>query len=740
MFRSGRKSPAGSRAKPASGPGRRRVFTPVLLQTHSTECGAACLGSVLAYFGRWVPFTELRGRCEVSRDGSTAAGILRAARHYGLECKGRRVTVAQLKKLPLPLILFWEFNHFVILEGFDQRRFYLNDPSSGRRTLSEEEFSAGYSGIALQFEPEAEFQPGGMRPTLRQYLPVWLHGASEGLAYALVCGLLLALLALVIPAAVGLFVDRVLAQHEPLGGLLAGVLAATAVVVYGLTWLKQRCMQRLATRISVMAGNRCLSRLLRLPVDYFNHRLAGELASRILSIDRIANALSNHFLGLLIEIAMSAVFLAVMLTYNPALASIVLALAVLNMALARTITRIRTDKSHALRREQGLLLGVGASMLDQTDNLRMTAEDDSFFSRWSGHQARELAARQRFSELSHVNAALPGLFTILGNVAVLAFGASQVMAGEMTLGALVAFYIVATLFLAPVGRFVEFADERQAFETDMQRLDDITETSEDPGLTHRPLASESIATLDGRLRLAGQVELRNVTFGYNPGRPPLIKGVDLVIKPGQRVAVVGPSGSGKSTLSRLVAGVYQPWSGEILFDGRPRNEIPDEVLSRSLAMVDQHVALFSATVRENITLWNPAVPDDDVIAAARDARIHDEILNRPFGYATPVQEDGGNFSGGQRQRLEIARALSGNPTLLILDEATSALDAATEESVDDALRRRGVSCLIVAHRLSTVRDCDEIVVLDKGEEVQRGTHDRLMADEDGLYHRLVREG
>ena len=437
---------------------------------------------------------------------------------------------------------------------------------------------------------------------------------------------------------------------------------------------------------------------------------------------------------------MSAVFLAVMLAYDSTLALLVLALAVLNMALARVITRLRTDKSHALRREQGLLLGVGASMLDQTDNLRMTAEDDSFFSRWAGHQARELSARQRFSELSHVNAALPGLFTILGNVAVLAFGASRVMDGEMTLGGLVAFYIVATLFLEPVGRFVEFADERQAFQTDMQRLDDITETPEDPGLSRRPLASESIATLDGRLRLAGRVELRDVTFGYTPGRPPLIKGVNMVIRPGQRVAVVGPSGSGKSTLSRLVAGVYQPWSGTILFDGRSREEIPDEVLSRSLAMVDQHVALFSATVRENITLWNPAVPDDDVIAAARDACIHGEILNRPLGYATPVEEDGGNFSGGQRQRLEIARALSGNPTIVILDEATSALDAATEESVDDALRRRGVSCLIVAHRLSTVRDCDEILVLDKGEEVQRGTHDQLMADEDGLYHRLVREG
>jgi ABC-type bacteriocin/lantibiotic exporter with double-glycine peptidase domain len=383
-------------------------------------------------------------------------------------------------------------------------------------------------------------------------------------------------------------------------------------------------------------------------------------------------------------------------------------------------------------------MGIGTIMLNQADTLRMTAAEDRMFARWSGHQARELQVRQRFSELSNLMAAAPDLFTILGSAAVLGLGATKVMSGELTLGALLAFYLVATMFLEPIGRFVEFAHERQMLLTDMQRLDDITETPADPGLARRAEAPQSIATLDGRLRLAGHVELRGVTFGYNRNRPPLIEDFSLVFKPGQRVAVVGPSGSGKSTLSRLVAGILHPWSGEILFDGRPREEIPDEVLSRSLSMVDQRIVLFSATVRDNLTLWNPAVLDDDVVAAARDAAIHDDILSRPRGYAAPVDEDGANFSGGQRQRLEIARALVGNPTVLVLDEATSALDAATEAHVDDALRRRGISCLIVAHRLSTVRDCDQIIVVDEGVTVQRGTHDELMADTSGVYHRLVR--
>ena len=707
---------------------------------HVTECGAACLGSVLAFFGRWVSLAELRDKCEVSRDGSTAAGIMRASKYYGLVCQGRMAQVDQLRKLPMPLILFWEFNHFLILEGFDSNWFYLNDPSTGRRKVSKEEFQNGFAGVALQFEPGPEFQCGGTRLSILQRIPQWLNGAWGAIAYTVACGLMLAVLALVTPALLGIFVDQVLGENEPWGKIIAGVMVAAAILVYGLTWLKQRCLRHLTVRISVIFGNRCMSQLLRLPVEYFNHRLVADLTARILSIDKIAKNLSEHFLGLLIEIAMSAVFLAVMLAYEPILALVVLGLAVLNAVLVHVITRIRVDRNHTLRREQGLLIGVGTLMVHQTDTIRMTATDDRFFARWSGHQARELAARQQFSELSHINAALPGLFTVLGNVAVLTIGSMQVIAGEMTLGTLVGFYIVAAMFLAPVGRFVEFADERQALEANMQRLEDITEPGEALESMRRDQASETVATLDGRLQLAGQVELCNITFGYNRGRPPLIKDFSLTIKPGQRVAIVGPSGSGKSTVSRLVSGIYEPWSGEILFDGHPRHEIPEEVLSRSLSMVDQQIVLFSATVRENITLWNPAVPDEALIAATKDACIHDDILSRPLGYATKVDEGGGNFSGGQRQRLEIARALVGNPTVLILDEATSALDAATEEHVDDALRRRGVSCLIVAHRLSTVRDCDQIIVLDKGVEVQRGTHDELIADKEGAYYRLVQAG
>ena len=475
-------------------------------------------------------------------------------------------------------------------------------------------------------------------------------------------------------------------------------------------------------------------------MEFFQHRLVGDLTDRVSSMDRIAKNLTDQFIVLVIDIAMSAVLLVAMLAYDALLALIVVFLAVLHGMLAHLLNAARSVRSQAMRREQGLLIGFGMQMLSHADNLRMIGSDDRFFSRWSGQQARELRARQFYSGLGSVNSALPGLIAALRSAAILGVGGALVMAGEMTLGTLVGFYILAEMFLAPIGRFLEFADRRQAIETDLQRLEDITQTAEDPAIRRRSPESESIPSFNGRLQLAGQLELRNVTFGFNKSRPALISGFNLVIKPGQRVAVVGPSGSGKSTLARLAAGVYQPWSGEILFDGHPRHEIPEGVLRQSVSTVDQESVLFSASLRDNITLWNPAVPDEAIFAATRDACIHDEILLRPHGYSTLVEEGGVNFSGGQRQRLEIARALVGNPTVLILDEATSALDAATEEGVDDALRRRGVSCLIVAHRLSTVRDCDEIIVLDKGVEVQRGTHDELIADRDGTYYKLVRAG
>ena len=728
-----------SRNSAGSNSRARRITTPIQLQMHASECGAACLGSVLGYFGRWVPLTELREKCEVSRDGSSAASIARAARHFGLECKGLSVRAGLLENLPLPLILFWQFSHFVVLEGISDGHYYLNDPATGRRTLTSEEFLKSYSGIALRFDPQDDFEKGGEWPSLFKQLRALLTGSWNVLSGVTTCGLLLTLISLIIPVSLGLFVDDVLLRHGSWVGVVVALLGGGAIA-YILALFKHRFLERLGIRIAVTGSDRSLTKLLRLPVEFFEHRLVGDLTDRVTSIDRLSKNLTTEFLVLIIDMAMSAIFVVAMLLYDITLTVVVLLLGITHGFAAHFLNSYRRVRSQAMRREQGLLIGVGMQMLSHADNLRMTGADDRFFSRWSGQQARELDARQRYTELSTFNSAFPEVVAALRSAAILVLGGAMVMAGEMTLGAMVGFFILAEMFLEPIGRFLGFADKRHALETDLQRLSDVTSAATDPVFERRGTHADSIATFKGRLQLAGRLELRNVTFGYNTSRPPLIEDFNLTINPGQRVAIVGSSGSGKSTLTRLVSGISQPWSGEILFDGHPRNDIPEEVLRSSISMVNQEAVLFAASLRDNITLWNPAIPDEVIISATRDACIHNEILLRTQGYATNVEESGANFSGGQRQRIEIARALVGNPTILILDEATSSLDAATEEDVDDNLRRRGVTCLIVAHRLSTVRDCDEIIVLEKGTVVQRGTHDELIADREGTYYKLVRSG
>ena len=716
---------------------RQRVRTPLVLQMHATECGAACLGAVLAHHGRWVPLKELRKTCSVGRDGSTAADIVEAARHYGLVSSGWRRDTHQLHKMSFPLILFWGFRHFVVLEGIGRDRFYLNDPAVGHRIVNADTFDRNFTGLVLAFEPGPQFARDGSPPGILRRLRPWFQGATSGIVFAVASGIMLALLSLATPLILGVFVDHVFAGAAPWGGVLAGVLAACALLTYVLIWFKETCLRNLSIRLSVIGSDHYLSQLLRVTTDFFCHRFAGDLAGRIQAIDRIATGMSSQFLNVLIELAISVIFLIVMLFYSPALTAFILGLAALNIALMRAVTRLRVEENHLLRYEQGMLLGSAMSGLRHQELLNATGRDDSFFGRWGGYQARELAARQRFTELGHVNTALPGLFNLLGNALVLLLGAMQVMAGEMSLGALMSFYVIAGMFLAPVGRFVEFADRLQTLEADLNRLDDITSPPETPRLAEATELPDRLETVEGRLRLTGRVELRNVTFGYNRKRAPLIDGFNLIVEPGQRVAIVGASGSGKSTLSYLIAGIHEPWSGEILFDGIPLSKIPHQVLLNSLSLVDQQLALFAATIRENLTLWNPAVPDDAVVAAARDACIHDEIVSRPLGYDTLVDEGGQNFSGGQRQRLEIARALVNRPSILILDEATSALDTATEEMIDEALRRRGASCVIIAHRLSTIRDSDQIIVLQNGRIVQRGTHDALKQDSSGDYFKLI---
>ncbi len=718
---------------------RKRLRTPLFPQLETSECGAACLGIVLAHYGRWEPIEKLRDACGVSRDGTSAADIVRAARKFDLQVTGWRREISQLHDIELPAILFWEFNHFLVLEGIDKGRYHLNDPANGRRTVSEETFDRSFTGVVLTAQPGPNFLVGSSRPGSMRELLSWLRDVKSPLAFVAICGLLLAVPGLFLPILLSIFVDYVLGEAERTWGvLLVAAAAATGGLVYLLTWLQQHALRRLAVRLAVVHAERMLSRLFRLPVEYFAHRYTGGLTSRVQLINEVASGSSRHFVGIMIELVMSALFLVLMILYDPLLAAVVAALGFANIVLMRILSRLRSDENRQLRREQALLFGTGSSVLRDIDTLQATATEDGFFARWAGYQARELVARQKFAELGYIIASLPRLFLMLGGVAVLGLGGWKVMSGDMTIGMLMGFYVVAGNFLQPIGRFVQFADTFQILEADLQRIGDILAAPEDPALESLSKSkSGKIATLGGRLRLAGKIELRNVTFGYHRHRPPLIENFSLTIEPGQRVALVGPTGSGKSTLLKLVSGEYTPWSGEILFDGVPRNEIPREILTQSISIVDQQIFLFAASVRDNLTMWNPTAPDEQVVAAAQDALIHSEIMSRASGYETRVEEGGTNFSGGQRQRLEIARALVDNPSVLFLDEATSTLDAVSEMRIDGSLRRRGCTCMIVAHRLSTIRDCDQIVVLDHGHQVQSGTHEELVAETQGVYSQLI---
>ena len=718
---------------------QRRVHTPLMLQQEETECGAVSLGIVLAFFGRWVPLEELREACAVNRDGCDARDIVRAARRYGLEPQGWRREPEQLRDMEMPLIVFWEFNHFIVLEGLRGDSYLVNDPANGHGIIDGDEFDEGFTGVVLSFRRGADFRAGGVPPGVLRRLWPWLRDVTGPLAFALCCGLLLSIPIIALPLFLSVFVDYVLSGREPswAAAIVAGLVVSGALV-YLLTWLRQRCLRLLAVRLSVEHADRFIRRLFRLQMSFFTQRFSGDLAHRVQLIDDIAVTATTQFVGVIIELIASAVFLVAMFLYDPALAGAVAGLGAISAVTMRLITRSRVGENRRLQREQGKLQGISMYGLGSIDTIQSVAGERDFFAHWTGYQARELLARQRFVELGHVIASLPGMFLIFSNAAVLGIGGWRVIEGHMTLGMMIGFYVLAANFLLPIGRLVQFADLFQILEANLQRLEDVLDAPEDRYIRERrDRSAQDNGTFALRLRLSGHLELRNVRFGYKANAEPLLDDISLTIEPGQRVAVVGPTGSGKSTLASLVAGIEQPWSGEILLDGHPRAVIPRDIVTNSVSIVDQRIFLFAASVRENLTMWNPEIPDQLIVEAAADAAIHEEILARAYGYDSPVEERGSNFSGGQRQRLEIARALVGNPSLLILDEATSALDPVTEKRIDEALRRRGCSCLIVAHRLSTIRDCDLIIVLDKGREVQRGTHQELMGDTDGLYYRLI---
>ncbi|WYL97375.1 MAG: NHLP family bacteriocin export ABC transporter peptidase/permease/ATPase subunit [Gloeotrichia echinulata IR180] len=713
--------------------GTGRVKTPTVLQMEAVECGAAALGIILGYYGRIVPLTELRRECGVSRDGSKASNMVKAARSYGLEAKGFQKELKQLQALRPPYIIFWHFNHFVVVEGFGKKRVYLNDPGTGPRTVSHQEFDEGYTGVVLVMEPSKKFVKSGRKTSIAVSLWERLSGAAGALIYCLIAGFLLTLVGLAVPVLTQVFVDDILVQQRQdwLRPLLV-VMAIITILQGSLTLLRLKYLRRLKIKLAIGMSSRFFWHILRLPASFYAQRFAGEISDRTHLNDEVANVLSGKLATTLIDAIMVIFYALVMVQYDWVLTLIMVIFAAINIVTLQSISRQRVDANQRLMQEYGKAAGISIAALQGIETIKASGLESDFFARWSGYYTKAINSQQQLGTTNQIFSVLPVLLSALSSMLLLVVGGLRVMDGHLSIGMLIAFQGLTHSFQEPVNNLVNFGTSLQELEGNLVRLDDVLDNPIEE--TGNPKERETDFSVQSKLQ--GYVELRNITFGYSRLEPALIENFNLSIKPGQRVALVGGSGSGKSTIAKLVSGLYQPWTGEILFDGTLREQIPQQMLTNSVAMVEQDILLFGGTVRDNLTLWDSTVPNNSLMRACKDAAIDDIVLSMSGGFDAELIEAGANLSGGQRQRLEIARALVNNPSILVMDEATSALDAETEKIIDQNLRRRGCTCIIVAHRLSTIRDCDEIIVLERGKVVQRGTHQQLWQVE-GAYSRLL---
>ena len=706
---------------------------PVIMQLEALECGAACLAMIMAYYGKWVPIEQVRADCGVSRDGSNAMNVINAGRYYGLIASGYRCEPEALKTMgSFPCIIHWNFNHFVVLNGFTNGKAYINDPGRGAYFISMEEFDKSFTGICIQFCPGENFEPSGKRKSMLAFARRRLKGTAAVFAFTVLTTVITSLMGVINPAFARVFMDRLLTGSNPdwlvpffiLLGCFSFVQILTSALssVYNL---------RIRGKMAAVGSASYMWKVLHMPMLFFSQRMAGDIQGRQASNSAIANTLINTVVPLALNSIMMLFYLVIMVRYSWKLALIGISSILINALVSNYISKKRINITRVAVRDSAKLASATVAGIEMIETIKSSGAENGYFSKWSGYQANVNMQEVKFQKLNQYLGMIPQFMQNIANSAVLVAGVYLTMQGQFTAGMIMEFQSFLALFMAPAMTSIEAGQSIQEMRTEMERVDDVMEYPEDD-----VFADDSEADDEEYSKLSGRIELKDVVFGYSRLASPLIKNFNLSIMPGETIAIVGSSGCGKSTISKLISGLYKPWSGEILFDGKQMKEIKKNVFYGSLAVVDQDIILFEDTISNNIKMWDDSIENFEMILAARDAQLHNDIVQRKGGYQHKLIEGGRDFSGGQRQRMELARVLAQDPTIIVLDEATSALDAKTEYNVVKAIRERGITCIVIAHRLSTIRSCDKIVVMKEGEIVESGTHKELM-ENSALYYELV---
>ena len=705
---------------------------PVVMQLEALECGAASLAMIMAYYGKWVPLEQVRVDCGVSRDGSKAKNIYLAAEHYGFDVKAFKMSPESLRDNgKFPCIIHWNMNHFVVLNGFKGKHVYINDPARGTVKITWDEFDRSFTGVTLIPTPSESFVPSGKKKSTVEFARKRLIGAGTAVVFVMLTTTISNLFGIANSLTSRIFMDRLLTGRNPewLEPFI-GMLILLAVIQLSVAWVQTLYSLKINGKMAVIGNTSYMWKVLRLPMEFFSQRMAGDIQSRASMNASIASTLVNTFAPLALNTIMMIVYLVLMIRLNPILTVIGIVTVAINMFVSRIISQRRINITRVQLRDAAKLESTTVQGIEMIETIKSSGAESGFFRKWAGYQASVNAQAIKDTKNNQFLGMVPVFFSTLANYGVLLLGVYLTMNSQFTLGAVMMFQGFLGSFMSPATTLIAAGQTILEMRTQMERIEDVMEYPDDKNVAveAKPDAEYS--------KLKGNIELKNVTFGYSRLEEPLIRDFSLTMKPGDRIAIVGPSGCGKSTISKLISGLYEPWSGEILFDGKPRSEYPREVMTGALAVVDQDIIMFEDTVANNIKMWDSSIRDFEMILAARDAQIHDDIMKLPEGYDYKLNSGGKNFSGGQRQRMEIARVLAQDPTIIILDEATSALDAKTEYEVVNSIVNRGITCVVIAHRLSTIRDCKEIIVLDHGNVVERGTHDELMAM-NGAYADLV---